>query len=233
MRSLNFFLLFFILFSFTSLKLVGAEKMKRIVEKVDEKIAWDVDGKFIMPECFEYSWLSGDNYELFFETYISKDRTLWINDDGIWMVNDEYTKFSKNIGKYLNKEIPLNHEIKTGWERIPNISVTIDLKNCLEDKPVTKVRYRNKDGYTREFIDYKILRTLDIKAGKELAPNIHKEFESIREIEITSWAGGFRGYDIYIFTYGVLEINGEKLLLQLNKISFRTPKYEKYEKNTF
>ena len=233
MRSLNFFLLFFILFSFTSLKLVGAEKMKRIVEKVDEKIAWDVDGKFIMPECFEYSWLSGDNYELFFETYISKDRRIYLNDDDVFVVNQEYVEFTDNIGKYLNKEVPLNHEVKTGWEGVPTISLTKNLKNCLENKPVTRVRYRNKKGNTWEFIDYKILRTLDIKAGKELAPNINKEFESIREIEITSWAGGFRGYDIYIFTYGVLELNGEKLLLQLNEISFRTPKYEKYEKKTF
>tara|TARA_B100001142_G_scaffold75704_4_gene76459 strand:+ start:444 stop:1127 length:684 start_codon:yes stop_codon:yes gene_type:complete len=224
MNSINFILLSLFLLLASSLNLFSKEKLKRIVEYKNPKVAWDVENKFIMPECFEYEWLSGDNYEEFYDTYIGRDKIL--------QLNNYYNKFAKNVGKYLNKQVPLNHEIKkSSWGRTGRIiSLTKNLKDCLEDEPVTRVRYRTKQGYTREFIDYKITRTLDVSAAKYLAPHIEEKFHSIREIEITSWAGGSRGYDIYVLTYGVLKLDGQILLLPLNRIEFRTPKYEKYKR---
>ena len=98
---------------------------KRIVSENDNKIAWKVDDKFIIPECFNYILSSGDNYELFYDTYIQKlGYTHWENKD--------FMKFITETGIYLNKEVPLNHSIITGWSSLPVISLTRQLDVCLE-----------------------------------------------------------------------------------------------------
>ena len=77
--------------------------------KID--VAWKLDDKFIIPECFDYVWMSGDKYETFFDEYIEKlEASHW--DD------PRFKNFIVEIGTYLNKEVPLNHSIKTGWEKI-------------------------------------------------------------------------------------------------------------------
>jgi len=223
MKTLNLFLfLFFLLFT-SNLNSLSEEKAEREILEIDSKVAWNVDGKFIMPECFEYEWLSSDNYQKFFELYIGEYENYY--------GSKEWYKFSKNIGKYLNKEVPLNHKIDTGWHNHKTISVTKNLRNCLSEEAVTKVIYRTLENgryYTEKEIGYKILHNLNLSEGKELAPNINEQFHSIREIEITSWQGGTMGYEIHVLTYGVLKLNEEILLLPLNRIEDYIPKYEKY-----
>ena len=44
---------------------------REIVESNVED-AWKINNKFIIPECLIYELYSGDNYEVFYETYFKK-----------------------------------------------------------------------------------------------------------------------------------------------------------------
>ena len=89
---------------------------EREVLKSNETEAWKVDGKFIVPECLIYEWYSGDNYEVFYETYFQKDA-----DHG----DSNFRNFIENIGLFLNKEVPLNHSIKTNEVTIRIVIIVV------------------------------------------------------------------------------------------------------------
>ena len=46
----------------------------RTVEESNKDVAWEVDGKFIKAECFDYIWVSGDRYETFYDEYFEKPK---------------------------------------------------------------------------------------------------------------------------------------------------------------
>ena len=96
--------------------------------------AWEVDGKFIVPECLIYEWYSGDNYETFYETYFKKEA-----DHG----DSNFRNFIENIGLFLNKEAPLRDLIKTAQTlshfgpKLPSLLenlLTSDIKNKTNHK---------------------------------------------------------------------------------------------------
>ena len=184
---------------------------KRKVLKSNIDIAWKVDDKFIIPDCFEYVGLSGDLYETFFDSYIEKV-------DGQFHNNPRIQDFIINIGTYLNKEVPLNHTIKTGWPGNPEMSLTKQLEGCLSDKPETYIKRTTKYGGW-EFVEkYEVIKSFDLKIGKELAPHINKNFESIKQVTLTQDGGGSIGAQRHSTIYGVLELNGEKVILPLKNL---------------
>ena len=192
----------------------------RIVKKSEPNIAWNVDGKFIIPECFETVWYSGDNYEIFYEEYIKDDGT------AEWG-SKSFQKFVVNIGTHLNKEVPLNHSIDLDWSKISSLSLTKPIKECLSKKPHTDVIYEittfyNGDkGETQNDIGYEVLEDIDVSIGKKLAPHIKHKFESIKRVEVSEWGGGSMGTTYRQVTYGLISIKGEKVLLPLkNHIKF-------------
>ncbi|MDC6461447.1 hypothetical protein PQZ48_00450, partial [Candidatus Pelagibacter ubique] len=192
----------------------------RIVKKSEPNIAWNVDDKFIIPECFETVWYSGDNYEIFYEEYIKDDGT------AEWG-SKSFQKFVVNIGTHLNKEVPLNHSIDLDWSKISSISLTKPIKECLSKKPHTDVIYEittfyNGDkGETQNDIGYEVLEDIDVSIGKKLAPHIKHKFESIKRVEVSEWGGGSMGTTYRQVTYGLISIKGEKVLLPLkNHIKF-------------
>ncbi|MDB0066983.1 hypothetical protein N9E77_00310 [Candidatus Pelagibacter sp.] len=197
------------------------DKIKnRVVRKSEPNLAWNVDGKFIIPECFESVWLSGDNYEAFFDEYIEKlDSSHWDNK--------KYLKFVVDIGSYLNREIPLNHSIDPGWSGTSSLSLTKSLKGCLSKKAHTDVIYEITTYYndikrgSQTDVGYEVLENYDVSIGKKLAPHIKQQFESIKKVEVSEWGGGSMGTTYRQVTYGVISIDGEKVLLPLkNHIKF-------------
>ena len=203
--------------------LKGKHRANREVRNVVESnsdTAWEVEGKFIIPECFITLWISGDNYEEFFDKY--KIESTHLNNEG-------FNKFTQNIGLYLNKEVPLNHIILPDWQYTPyGISLTKNLNNCLSEKPENKIYnitysyFDDGEEYTSESeIGYEVLETLDINIAKKLAPNIKTKFDSIKKIRVADWGGGSMGHTFLTVTYGLLEIDGRKLILPLkNHIKF-------------
>ena len=192
----------------------------RVVRKSEPNIAWNVDGKFIIPECFETVWYSGDNYEAFYEQYIKDDGTAeWDSKS--------FRKFVVSIGKYLNKEIPLNHSIDPGWSGFSSLSLTKSLKGCLSDKPHTDVIYEITTYYndikrdSQTDVGYEVLEDYDLSISKKLAPHSKQQFESIKKVEVSEWGGGSMGTTYRQVTYGLISIDGQKVLLPLkNHIKF-------------
>jgi len=192
----------------------------RIVRKSEPNLAWNVDGKFIIPECLDTVWLSGDNYEAFYEQYIKDDGT------AEWG-NKSFQNFVVNIGTHLNKEIPLNHSINPGWSGVSSLSLTKSIKGCLSKKAHTDVIYEITTYYdgskydSQTDVGYEVIEDYDVSIGKKLAPHIKLQFESIKKVEVSEWGGGSMGTTYRQVTYGVISIDGQKVLLPLkNHIKF-------------
>ena len=186
-----------------SLLLSGnAYSAEREVLESNAQDAWKVDGKFIVPECLIYEWYSGDNYEQFYEAYFKKEAKH--SDLG-------FRYFIENIGLFLNKKVPLNHSIKTGWSS-PNeeISLTKNVSDCVSKTPETYVT----GLYAGTYEGYKVIKSIDIEEGKKLAPNIKEEFISIKLIERTNRPGSM-GTRWHYNIYGIINLNGEKVIIPL------------------
>ena len=175
---------------------------ERTVEKSDINVAWKVDGKFIVPECLMYELYSGDIYELFYETYFKKEAKH--SDLG-------FRYFIENIGLFLNKKVPLNHTIKTGWgSPYEEVSLTKNVSDCVSDTPETYVS--GPDAGVQN--GYKVIKSIDVKEGKDLAPNIKEEFISIKLIERSNRPGSM-GTRWHYNIYGIINLNGSKVILPL------------------
>ena len=186
----------------------------RTVEKSNIDEAWKVDGKFIKAECFDYIWVSGDRYETFFDEYFKKP-------EGSHWDEPKFLKFTDEVGMYLNKEVPLNHSIDPGWDGIPEISLTKQLEGCLTEKPETSVRFSNEFN-SPSTVAYKVVHNFDRYFAKELAPYIDQKFESVKQVEIEEWGGGSMPPQTHMVVFGVLELEGKKVLLPLRNKSILT-----------
>ena len=220
MKTLNIFLfLLLTTLNVNSLDFTKEEELKvTYIAPVGSNIVWEVDGKYILPECFEYEWLSSDNFKKFYSVYINKDYKY---------LSEEFTHFSDNVGKYLNKEVPLNDTIEIGWKDPVTISMTKNLQNCLSTKPIAGIKKTYKDGRGHSLIEYRVVEDMNLDDGKELAPNINERFHSIKKIEIIDYTGGSMGAIYRTIIYGVLEIKKNKVLLQLKSVDFNIPRYSK------
>ena len=180
----------------------NAYSAERKVLESNAQDAWKVDGKFIVPECLMYELYSGDNYEKFYETYFKKEAKH--SDLG-------FRYFIENIGLFLNKKVPLNHTIKTGWgSPYEEVSLTKNVSDCVSDTPETYVSGPDagvQNGYT-------VIKSIDIKEGKDLAPNIKEEFISIKLIERSNRPGSM-GTRWHYNIYGIINLNGSKVILPL------------------
>ena len=190
------------------------QKETRTVEKSNIDEAWKVDGKFIIPECFDYIMVSGDRYEAFYDEYFKEPQ-------GSHWDDPKFVKFTENVGMYLNKEVPLNHSIDRGWDRNPKISLTKQLEGCLSEKPETFVRFKNEFN-SPSTAGYKVVHNFDRYIAKELAPYIDQIFESVKQVEIESWGGGSMPSKTHMVVFGVLELEGKKVLLPLRNKSILT-----------
>ena len=186
-------------------KVEQTPKDKRTVTESKIDVAWKIDDKFIIPECFDYVWNSRDKYETFFDEYIEKLDT--------HREDPRFKNFIVEIGTYLNNEVPINHSIETGWEEIPYvISLSRQLDSCMSDKPETEVMI---DGdYAKSEFRYEVVEAYSLEKGKELAPHIKQDFEGIKKVDIAVWGGGVLPVNRQV-TFGLLTIDGKKVLLPL------------------
>jgi len=148
------------------------------VSFADQHLSWKINNKFIKPECltnnnnnYLYLWESFDNYQEFYSNYMGVD------DDINVMEDKNFHNFVTNIGLYLNKEVPLNHEIDPGWFNKKKISLTKNLSECFSETPSNKHRL---DGWD---YSYTIVKDINLNKANKLAPNIDQEFISIKSLK--------------------------------------------------
>jgi len=183
--------------------------IKRKVLETNIDKAWNINGKFIKPECFENNlmeWMSSDNYQEYYTKYLGKKTEDTFEDK-------EFRRFVNNIGLYLGKEIPLNHALNTSWDS--KISLTLNLKDCLISNPEVSVQIKDDDA--ENYISYEILKNYDLNQAKILAPNLNEKFVSIKEIR-TKFDGNYSmGVTYSLVTYGVINKDGKFLMVPLKQ----------------
>ena len=162
------FLIFLLLFLVFKSNAYTQEDIKRTVIEENDNIAWKVDDKFIMPECFDYVWSSGDRYETFFDEYIEKlDTSHW--------KDPRFQNFIVEIGKYLNKEVPLNHSIFNIYFKFPKGLPKIHEHDGLQPKAMGIFN----DNELILLFTYES----DLNDGWE-DPEVHNDSKSIRKVAL-------------------------------------------------
>ena len=183
--------------------------IKRKVLETNIDKAWNINGKFIKPECFENNlmeWMSSDNYQEYYTKYLGKKTEDTFEDK-------EFRKFVNSIGLYLGKEVPLNDILNTSWDS--KISLTLNLKDCLISNPEVSVQIKDDDA--ENYISYEILKNYDLNQAKILAPNLNENFVSIKEIR-TKFDGTYSAPVNYaLVTYGVINKDGKFLMVPLKQ----------------
>ena len=193
----------------------SAESILRKVLESDPDKAWNIDGKFIKPECLDNNlreWMSSDNYQEYYTSYLGKETEDSFEDK-------EFRRFVNSIGLYFGKEVPLNHSIDPGWDGVPEISLTLDLKDCLISDPEILIQTNNDEDDSENYISYEILKNYDLNQAKILAPNLSEKFISIKEIRTKFDSNASMGVTYSFVTYGILKKNGKVLMIPLSNNS--------------
>ena len=163
---------------------------------------WKINNKYLTPNCFVYLLYSGDNYELFFENYFKKESDY---------DSPEFNDFINNIGNYINKEVPLEDVIETGWNALPQISLTTYLDSCLSKEPKTMI----EGEYVDTYFYYKVIEALPVSLSSTLAPYLDKNFEEIKLVKYSHRLGTMGERHKFII-YGIVQLkNGKKVILPL------------------
>ena len=184
-------------------------EIKRKVLESDINNAWNIDGKFIKPECLNNNlmeWMSSDNYEEYYTKYLGKETEDSFEDK-------EFRRFVNNIGLYIGKEVPLNDLFNTSWDS--KISLTLDLKDCLISDPEILIQTNNDEDDSENYISYEILKKYDLDQAKTFAPNLNEEFISINKIRTKFDSNASMGVTYSIVTYGVLKKDSKFLMIPL------------------
>ena len=186
-------------------------EIKRKVLESDINNAWNIDGKFIKPECFENNlmeWTSSDNYQEYYTSYLGKETEDTFKDK-------EFRKFVNSIGLYFGKEVPLNDLLNTSWDS--KISLTLDLKDCLIPDPEISIQTNKDEDDSENYISYEILKNYDLNQAKTLAPNLNEEFISIKKIRTKFDGNSSMGVTYSIVTYGIIKKDSKLLMIPLEQ----------------
>ena len=189
---------------------VNAEIKRKVLES-DINNAWNIDGKFIKPECFENNlmeWMSSDNYEEYYTKYLGKETEDSFKDK-------EFRSFVNSIGLYFGKEVPLNDLFNTSWDS--KISLTLDLKDCLIPDPEISIQTNKDEDDSENYISYEILKNYDLNQAKTLAPNLNEEFISIKKIRTKFDSNSSMGVTYSIVTYGIIKKDSKFLMIPLEQ----------------
>ena len=187
-----------------------AEIKRKVLESNPDK-AWNVEGNFIEPECFENNlmeWMSSDNYEEYYTKYLGKETEDSFKDK-------EFRRFVNSIGLYFGKEVPLNDLFNTSWDS--KISLTLDLKDCLIPDPEISIQTNKDEDDSENYISYEILKNYDLNQAKTLAPNLNEEFISIKKIRTKFDGNSSMGVTYSIVTYGIIKKDSKLLMIPLEQ----------------
>jgi len=177
---------------------------RQIIES-NKNLSWKIKDKYLKPECLSNSnlnvWDSFDNYEEYYTKYLGKEA-------GDPFKDKEFINFYKNIGLYLNKEIPLNDSFIPSWSSKETLSLSLDLSDCIEQNSTSKVHLEKSTFFISE------LKNIKLEDAKVLAPHIKNEFISIKEFKINEHTDdGYRYFFSSIF--GILDIDGKLFMVPL------------------
>jgi hypothetical protein len=137
------------------------------------KEGWLHEGRELEGSCFTTIWYSGDNYEHFHDTYAEAEN---------------YQIFSRFIGKYIGKQIPLK-AVPSPWDK-GTLELAVNLSHCSK---------------TDDEKTYEVLKEIPRTYCKSLAPNFSQECDHIRLIKVSGPCGGSMGCSINTALYAIVD----------------------------
>jgi len=165
---------------------------------------WRHKDNIISPKCFPYEYWSGDNFEAIAEHY-----SIEYSDD-----------FSKNMGKYIGKEIVDFEGIPEPWDGGKyHLFIIRDLDTCPHIKEEIKyeklkgiVTYTDRDPTVTDVyqIRYRKVKDISLQLCEELAPNFDGTCVQSSIFVIGDWAGGSRGFAWRTYIYGLFKAKNDR-----------------------
>lgn len=151
------------------------------------------DDNALNPSCFTRVWQSGDNYEYFFETYVNKDgRTLY---------GDEYNNFTRNVGMYIAREIPLG-SVASPWAgmygQAESIAIAKNIFECqrsLSEKELEELEPNSS---------YTVVKKVSGQYCNQLAPHL---IGKCLEVALVTVSGpvGHSSVEVSTTLYGIFQ----------------------------
>lgn len=178
--------------------------------------AWRVEDKVIPPECFVREFASGDNFEVYADTY------------GI----EDFGDFLKYTGKYFGREIDRLEPITAyRWTfhlatilgdcptADPEIYVSSLATLSIDKDDVTRARCLDEDRCLED--SYRLLAPLSQAECQNLAPYLPGQCESAYLVETAEETGGTMGTIYHYNFYGLFNLaDGRKAIVPLVNFHF-------------
>ena len=165
------------------------------------------DGNVLNPSCFTRVWRSGDNYEYFFETYANKD--------GHALYADEYNYFTRNVGMYIAREIPLG-SVASPWAgmygQAQSIAIAKSISECqrgLSEKELEELEPNSS---------YTVVKKVSGQYCGQLAPHLEGKCLEVALVSVTGPVG-HSSVDVDTGLYGIFQ-NGEREAYVVPLINF-------------
>ena len=182
--------------------ITGAKKLEASKTSLDG--GWKYNRKLLSRSCFTIIWMSGDNYEDFYDPFVKGKGVKW----------DE---FEKHIGRYIGGMVPIKPIIPSWAEKGSNekISLAIKLSECLQNKKLPKIKI--VDGWVSQNKclenspdrclpeKYRLIKKISLKNCQLLAPHFSESCIDLGLIQTSDVTGGSMGNDVRQSIYGIVK----------------------------
>lgn len=165
--------------------------------------SWKFKGDLLTGDCFTTIWLSGDNYEHYYEKFGANKGITWKD-------------FSENIGRYIGGPVPIA-PIESPWANITSeekISLAKKLTECRHDKALYKIAMDDgwvkknkcfKDASTRCLVNkYRLIKHIKLDHCRRLAPYFPDNCTDIGLVQKSEETGGSLGNKVNEAIYGLI-----------------------------
>ena len=194
--------------------ITGAKELEVSKNPLDG--SWRHNGELLTFDCFTTIWLSGDNYEHYYDTF-AKGKEL---DSG---------KFVKNIGQYIGGLVPIApiaRWAKAGSEE--KLSLAVNLSGCLKKKNQTKIKM--EDGWVSDnrcypegyclVHKYRLIKQISLRNCKALAPHFSENCIALGLVQHSEATGGSIGNAVGEGIYGVIKDPTTKKVFVMPLVNF-------------
>ena len=179
---------------------------------------WKVGENYLTAKCFIYEWTSSDNFKDYYKKYypsVEKRYSSHLKDMSPKQRSDF---FFQSIGKFFSKSIPINDKFEASWGG-DQLSLTTSLNDCSSKQDFEIDKTVDFYNLINDSSVYEFQRSLDSKCMM-FAPDViitaKAKCLDVRTIGYTTvfTGGNMPDYTEYN-TYGVFELNNEKIILPL------------------
>jgi uncharacterized protein len=191
---------------------------------------WEYKNIKLKPQCFTTLWMSGDNYEEYYDFYFNK------KESSKHFENPEFLDFINNPGKYFGHKIKNLDPIDSPWEKNEKIAISVPVDICasnkihsggyIKEKSSDKFEYLiDQNYYQVSYHDdynsseaYRKIKKLNKEQCERLSNKELGECKESYVINTTEYSGGSMGSIGRFYVYGIFNINDKDYIVPLKLI---------------